>query len=338
MNQFGLTKEDLILSRPSPLISNNHQPQSLFLSSPVLVVGAGGLGCEILKCLFLSGFQDISILDLDTVSPSNLNRQFLFSEKDIDTPKSTAASRTLNSLSSARPFIRNPVFTPFQGSLTSFPLSFFSRFNLVFAALDSLDSRRSLNTRLAQVSHPVILIDTGSEGLTGHVRPAFLPSGPCLECALSTFVSSPKIPVCTAAGQPRNPEHCVLYALDTVGTDDEEQILSVAQEHAKRWGIEGVDKELVERVIHDAIPAVSSTNALIAACAVEQAKRILSGGIGSSFMFCGCDGAYSFTYQQEKREDCLVCGKKQIRLDVDVTKTTLQDLLSLLESTPNLFV
>lgn len=51
------------------------------------MIGAGGIGCELLKNLVLVGFGEIHIIDLDTIDLSNLNRQFLFRQEHIKKSK-----------------------------------------------------------------------------------------------------------------------------------------------------------------------------------------------------------------------------------------------------------
>lgn len=67
------------------------------MQSRVLMVGAGGIGCELLKNLVLTGFGEIHIVDLDTIDLSNLNRQFLFGMQHIK------KSKALVSLPTPRP-------------------------------------------------------------------------------------------------------------------------------------------------------------------------------------------------------------------------------------------
>ena len=47
---------------------------NLVQSCKLLVVGAGGIGCELVKSLSMTGFQNIKVIDLDTIDVSNLNR------------------------------------------------------------------------------------------------------------------------------------------------------------------------------------------------------------------------------------------------------------------------
>ena len=69
---------------------------SLIHQARILMVGAGGIGCELLKNLVLTGFGEIHIVDLDTIDLSNLNRQFLFRYEHIKKAKALVGSHDLS--------------------------------------------------------------------------------------------------------------------------------------------------------------------------------------------------------------------------------------------------
>lgn len=90
-----------LLERSGPFCHPDFEPSAEILdfimnSCKVLIVGAGGLGCELLKDLALMGFKKLHVVDMDTIELSNLNRQFLFRKNDIGLSKAKCAVEFVN--------------------------------------------------------------------------------------------------------------------------------------------------------------------------------------------------------------------------------------------------
>ncbi len=74
--------------------------QERLLQSRVLLVGAGGLGSPVALYLTAAGVGTLGIIDGDTVSISNLQRQVLYTEDEVGRQKTECAARRLHSLNS----------------------------------------------------------------------------------------------------------------------------------------------------------------------------------------------------------------------------------------------
>lgn len=75
--------------------------QQKLLASSALIVGLGGLGAPVASYLVSSGVGRIGLCDPDTVSLTNLQRQILYTERDLGRPKTACARERLLAMSSA---------------------------------------------------------------------------------------------------------------------------------------------------------------------------------------------------------------------------------------------
>ncbi|GAB4817230.1 hypothetical protein N2152v2_004276 [Parachlorella kessleri] len=351
---------DRLLTRSGNITGPGFEPSEEireFLANDcrVLIVGAGGLGCELVKDIALTGFGNIDIIDMDTIDVSNLNRQFLFRTGDVGKYKAEVAA--------ARIMERIPgvTVTPHCCMIQDKPLDFYEQFHVVVLGLDSLEARRYMNSvacsfleyeedgspNLATVKP---LIDGGTEGFKGHARVLIPGVTPCFECTLWLFPPQTKFPLCTIAETPRSPAHCIEYAKiilwprerpdDTFDADNEEHMRWVyehAAARAKEFGIQGMTYQLTQGVVKNIIPAIASTNAIVAAaCTLEALKMVTvcSSGLNNYMMYVGTEGVYTHTVAYERDPACPICSPG-VPFTVQPTMT-LREVIAKLVADPGL--
>ncbi|XP_035521376.1 SUMO-activating enzyme subunit 2 [Morone saxatilis] len=170
----------------------------------VLVVGAGGIGCELLKNLVLTGFKNIEVIDLDTIDVSNLNRQFLFQKKHVGKSKAQVAKE------SALQFCPTANITAYHDSIMNpdYNVEFFRKFVLVMNALDNRAARNHVNRMCLAADIP--LIESGTAGYLGQVTVIKKGMTECYECQPKPTQKT--FPGCTIRNTPSEPIHCIVWA------------------------------------------------------------------------------------------------------------------------------
>lgn len=324
----------------------------------VLVIGAGGLGCEILKDLALSGFKNIDVIDMDTIDLSNLNRQFLFRRKDIGRPKSVVAAEFINNR------VQGVHVEAHNADITTMDPSFYQQFHMVIAGLDSIKARRWISSMLVSLVEKdendewdqatiIPLIDGGTESLQGQARVVLPRLTSCLECSLNLHTADPlNFQLCTLANRPRQPEHCIAYVLHQWQENHYEEWKNVkldkddpvhmtwiyerAKERAEQFNITGVTFKLTQGVVKRIIPAIASTNAIISAVCVNEAFKIATqaGKYLKNYMsYSGAAGVYTNTFEYAVNPECPVCCNVPVTIDVD-PEHSLEDFMEALKKNP----
>jgi len=200
-------------------------------TSNILCVGAGGIGCELLKDMALSGFRRVQVVDLDTIDVSNLNRQLLFRGQHVGMPKCTVAcevatsmvpplslpsdddgegkSATMDSSSDHLPAISYQAHHGNVCDTSKFNVPFMKEFDLVVNALDNVEARRRVNRLCLAADVP--LIEAGTTGYLGQVTVIHKSSGvACYEC--TTQETQKVYPICTIRSTPSMPVHTIVWS------------------------------------------------------------------------------------------------------------------------------
>ena len=160
----------------------------------VLVVGAGGLGAPVLQYLAAAGVGTIGVIDDDTVSLSNLQRQVLFSEDDLGAAKVFAAQSRLKGLN---PFVEvlpyNRRFSADEGA------ELVAEFDLVLDGTDSFATRALVNKACVAAGVPLVSGAIGQwEGQVTVFDPAH--GDPCYACLFPEAPADGLAPSCAEAG------------------------------------------------------------------------------------------------------------------------------------------
>ena len=140
--------------------------------SRVFLVGAGAIGCEMLKNLALMGVGcgekgHIFVTDMDRIEKSNLSRQFLFRNSDIGQSKAATAVKAIRAMN---PSVHCTHFEVKVGPDTEdiFTDEFVESLTAVCNALDNVEARKYMDSRCVKFDKP--LLESGTLGTRGNTQ------------------------------------------------------------------------------------------------------------------------------------------------------------------------
>lgn len=174
--------------------------QRRLAASHAAIVGLGALGSAIAELLARAGVGTLTLIDRDVVEPTNLQRQCLYAERDLELPKAEAGARRLAEINSNLRLI--PLVRDFSAGNAEASLSLAGaaagRPGVLLDGADNFDARYLLND--LSVKHAVPYVYGGVVGTRGMRMPVVPPAGPCLRCVFPDAPAPGTQPTCDTAG------------------------------------------------------------------------------------------------------------------------------------------
>lgn len=189
-----LNKDELNrYSRQIRLTEVGKEGQEKIKGTSVLVVGAGALGCPVLQYLTVAGIGVLGIVDNDWVDETNLNRQVLYSSKDIGKPKPLAAKEKLKLL--------NPEVT-FKVHFIRLDkvcaLKVISQYDIIVDCTDNFASRYLINDACVILNKPIVY--GAIHKFSGQLMVLNYKNGPTLRCLYPEPPHPLEVPSCEEFG------------------------------------------------------------------------------------------------------------------------------------------
>nr|WP_299382153.1 HesA/MoeB/ThiF family protein [Allomuricauda sp.] len=180
-------------SRQTRLKSFGEEAQSKLAEAKVLIVGLGGLGLPVAQYLNAMGVGTLGLVDQDVVELHNLQRQVLYSEKDVGRQKLEVAHEKLRQQNSSTHF---DIFDTFLTKDNA--LELIGQFDVVVDATDNFPTRYLINDACVMLNKPFVY--GALHGFEGHVSVFNLNDGPTYRCLYPTMPSEQEIPDCNDNG------------------------------------------------------------------------------------------------------------------------------------------
>jgi len=147
-----LTKEEVArYSRHLIIPDVGMDGQKRLKNAKVLVIGAGGLGSPALLYLAAAGVGTLGIVDFDIVDESNLQRQVIHGQSDIDKPKAVSAKESIEEIN---PFV-NVVLHQVRLEADNV-LDIFRDYDLIVDGTDNFATRYLVNDAAVLAGKPYI--------------------------------------------------------------------------------------------------------------------------------------------------------------------------------------